>query len=112
MWSMQNTLARYDFEIVKTYCPYYFYLHSKVSDFFYRLDRRFAPRVPALFATQWIILARGAPESDGLVSRVSVPGPLVTALVTSVAIVQSLAVKSLDLGLRVWHRSGGGGEET
>ena len=111
VWSIRSTLARHHFEIAKMYSPYYFYLHSKLSDLFYRLDRSLGSRVPNLFATQWIILASRAPDTDGPISSPRPPGRMVTGLVIAVAVLQSLTVKAMELGLRAWYRPRWGGEE-
>ncbi len=112
VWNLQNTLALNKLGIVKWYCPYYFYLHSKLSDFFYRVDRRFASKMPRLFATQWIVIARKIPETSTSAILVSMPNPLTRAIVVFAAAFQALAVKALELALRVWYRPGWGGDET
>ena len=81
-------------------------------DFFYRVDRRFASKVPRLFATQWIVVARKIPETPTSAILVSMPNPLTRTVVVFAAAFQALAVKALELALRLWYRPGWGGDET
>ena len=104
LWDIRNALARHGFRIDKLYPPYYFYLHSKMSDLFYRVDRRFGPRVPNLIATQWVVVASRVPETELPLPLIPVPNVVAQGALTSFAFAQALGVKAMELGLRALRR--------
>ena len=110
-WDMRDVLARNGFTVDRMYPPYYFYLHSKLSRFFYRLDRGLGRKVPNVIATQWVVAARRTRDGDPAPLRSPEPALAVRAAITSFAFVQAIAVKAIELSLRAVHRPGWGGTE-
>jgi ubiquinone/menaquinone biosynthesis C-methylase UbiE len=100
VWDMERNLSNASINIEKMYSPYYFYLHSKISERFFKLDRKLEGKIPNIFATQWLIVAVKISKEGIEGSNSRQPTTFVRAGVTAVATVQSLLIKSLELSLR------------
>jgi SAM-dependent methyltransferase len=102
-WDIRELLRRSRLQIQEMRSPYYFYLHSKWSDFCFKFDRRHGHRIPSWLATQWLIVAsktEGQVEQDGPIKIPVFARPLVE----SIALAHSLFMKALELTLRVVGR--------
>jgi SAM-dependent methyltransferase len=107
-WDMRDVLARHGFAVDHMYPPYYFYLHSKLSKLFYRIDRHFGGKVPNVIATQWVVAARRVADDAPAPTRVPPPNIGVRALLIAFAVGQAVGVKAIEIGLRTIHRPGWG----
>lgn len=111
-WSLRSTLADHGLRVDSMFAPYYFYLHSKVSGFFYWLDRRLERRVPNLVSTQWLVIAHKTQEGRSESFPGIAPPPFARVALTGFAIVQALAVKAMEIALVRVLRRGPVGEQT
>jgi len=102
IWDIHRSFSRVSLNIRKMYSPYYFYIHSKISDLFFALDRKLEGKIPNVFATQWIIVAEKKSMDPEIKSDSQQPNFLLRATMTTVAIIQSILVKSLELSLRTF----------
>ncbi|MCH2531374.1 MAG: class I SAM-dependent methyltransferase [Dehalococcoidia bacterium] len=100
-WGMQHWLADAGLGIEKMYAPYHFYLHSKLSGFFYKLDRVLERRVPKAIATQWLVRAKKPDKDLPFPSRKrSLTLPEKATLIV-IATLQAVGIKALELALRL-----------
>lgn len=98
-WDIRKLVAFHGMALEKVFAPYHFYLHSKLSQVFFRLDMKLSGKVPKIFATQWLIVAR---KTDTLPHQeiIGSPPDIVRTLLFGVAILHSLLIKSLELYVR------------
>jgi SAM-dependent methyltransferase len=102
-WGIRRYLFDADLEIEDMYAPYHFYLHSKLSELFYRIDRSLEHRVPSAIATQWVVRARkrSSGEEASIKPRMlTIPEAVVLA---ALATGQAVGIKALELATRVIH---------
>ena len=98
-WEIRKLISSHGMAAEKIYAPYHFYLHSKLSAAFFRLDMKLSGRVPNIFATQWIIVARKTSKlgQEGITGS---PPTIIRGFLFVVATLHSLFVKFLELYTR------------
>ena len=98
-WEIRKLISSHGMAAEKIYAPYHFYLHSKLSPVFFRLDMKLSGKVPKIFATQWLIVARKANKLVHQGMR-HAPPSVIRALLFGVATLHSLFLKFLELYVR------------
>ena len=111
VWSIRRCLAENRLLVDTMFSPYYFYLHGKVSDLFFRIDRRLEKRVPNVLATQWVVVAHKAQAGQEVPIPASPPRMAIPALML-LATGQALVVKAVELFLVKVLRRASVGETT
>ena len=99
LWDIKELMRINKLNIQEIDSPYYFYLHSKLSPFFYWLDRKFGHRVPNWISTQFLLVA--TKDSVGLECKPIKLPFTIRLFVEPIAFLNAVIVKSLELGLRL-----------
>lgn len=102
-WDIKNLLITSKLSLLEMKSPYYFYLHSKVSDFCFKFDRRHGHRIPLWIATQWLVVAS---KMEGQISKsAQTETPLLLRpLLETTAFLHSVLMKTLEIVLRAANR--------
>ena len=102
-WDIRELLRKNNMELKEMKSPYYFYLHSKFSNFCFKFDRKFSHLIPNWLATQWLIVAVKSAKIS--YSNTPIKIPLYTRiLIEPIAFCHALIMKKFELILRVFSK--------
>jgi len=103
-WRIEDFLRENGFDVQTMKSPYYFYLHSKFSDFCYNFDRSHGSKIPRWMATQWLITTGRAETVPASPKPIKLP-VLLRPFVEAFAFVHAVAMKAFELVVRRFGRS-------